>query len=158
MPRVKRGVQAHARHKKIMKAAKGYYGARSKVFRVAKQAVIKAGQYAYRDRRQKKRQFRTLWIARINAAARMNGLSYSRFMDGMKKAGVVIDRKVLAEIAYSDAVTFAALAEQAKTGLSQYGQARRLAAPGGGLRLSPAPGRRRTKGEGRGLSLFFVRV
>jgi large subunit ribosomal protein L20 len=122
MPRVKRGVQAHARHKKIMKAAKGYYGARSKVFRVAKQAVIKAGQYAYRDRRQKKLQFRTLWIARINAAARMNGLSYSRFMDGMKKAGVVIDRKVLAEIAYSDAVTFAALAEQAKTGLSQYGQ------------------------------------
>jgi len=122
MPRVKRGVQAHARHKKIMKAAKGYYGARSKVFRVAKQAVIKAGQYAYRDRRQKKRQFRTLWIARINAAARMNGLSYSRFMDGMKKVGVVIDRKVLAEIAYSDAVTFAALAEQAKAGLSQYGQ------------------------------------
>jgi large subunit ribosomal protein L20 len=123
MPRVKRGVQAHARHKKIMKAAKGYYGARSKVFRVAKQAVIKAGQYAYRDRRQKKRQFRTLWIARINAAARMNGLSYSRFMDGMRKVGVVIDRKVLAEIAYSDSVAFAALAEQAKTGLSQYDQA-----------------------------------
>ena len=123
MPRVKRGVQAHARHKKIMKAAKGYYGARSKVFRVAKQAVIKAGQYAYRDRRQKKRQFRSLWIARINAAARMNWLSYSRFMDGMRKAGVVIDRKVLAEIAYSDSAAFAALAEQAKTGLSQYGQA-----------------------------------
>ena len=119
MPRVKRGVQAHARHKKIMKAAKGYYGARSKVFRVAKQAVIKAGQYAYRDRRQKKRQFRALWIARINAAARMNGLSYSRFMNGLKRAGVELDRKVLAEIAYSDMAAFGALAEQAKTGLAQ---------------------------------------
>ena len=119
MPRVKRGVQAHARHKKIMKAAKGYYGARSKVFRVAKQAVIKAGQYAYRDRRQKKRQFRALWIARINAAARMNGLSYSRFMNGLKRAGVALDRKVLAEIAYSDMPAFAALAEQAKAGLNQ---------------------------------------
>jgi large subunit ribosomal protein L20 len=119
MPRVKRGVQAHARHKKIMKAAKGYYGARSKVFRVAKQAVIKAGQYAYRDRRQKKRQFRALWIARINAAARMNGLSYSRFMNGLKRAGVVLDRKVLAEIAYGDMTAFAALAEQAKAGLAQ---------------------------------------
>ena len=97
MPRVKRGVQAHARHKKVMKAAKGYYGARSKVFRVAKQAVIKAGEYAYRDRRQKKRQFRALWIARINAAARMNGLSYSRFMNGLKRAGVELDRKVLAD-------------------------------------------------------------
>ena len=119
MPRVKRGVQAHARHKKIMKAAKGYYGARSKVFRVAKQAVIKAGQYAYRDRRQKKRQFRALWIARINAAARMNGLSYSRFMNGLKRAGVELDRKVLAEIAYGDTPAFAALAEQAKAGLAQ---------------------------------------
>ncbi len=119
MPRVKRGVQAHARHKKIMKAAKGYYGARSKVFRVAKQAVIKAGQYAYRDRRQKKRQFRALWIARINAAARMNGLSYSRFMNGLKRAGVALDRKVIAEIAYSDMPAFTALAEQAKVGLSQ---------------------------------------
>ena len=111
MPRVKRGVQAHARHKKVMKAAKGYYGARSKVFRVAKQAVIKAGQYAYRDRRQKKRQFRALWIARINAAARMNGLSYSRFMNGLKRAGVELDRKVLAEIAYSDIAGFGALAD-----------------------------------------------
>ncbi len=119
MPRVKRGVQAHARHKKIMKAAKGYYGARSKVFRVAKQAVIKAGQYAYRDRRQKKRQFRALWIARINAAARMNGLSYSRFINGLKRAGVELDRKVLAEIAYSDMPAFGALAEQAKAGLAQ---------------------------------------
>jgi large subunit ribosomal protein L20 len=102
-----------------MKAAKGYYGARSKVFRVAKQAVIKAGQYAYRDRRQKKRQFRALWIARINAAARINGLSYSRFMNGLKRAGVELDRKVLAEIAYGDMPAFAALAEQAKTGLAQ---------------------------------------
>ncbi len=119
MPRVKRGVQAHARHKKIMKAARGYYGARSKVFRVAKQAVIKAGQYAYRDRRQKKRQFRALWIARINAAARINGLSYSRFMNGLKRAGVELDRKVLAEIAYGDMPAFAALADQAKAGLAQ---------------------------------------
>ena len=99
MPRVKRGVTAHARHKKILKAAKGYRGARSNVFRVAKQAVIKAGQYAYRDRRQRKRQFRRLWIARINAAARECGLSYSRFMDGLHKTGIEIDRKMLAELA-----------------------------------------------------------
>ena len=118
MARVKRGVIAHARHKKILKAAKGYYGARSKVFRVAKQAVIKAGQYAYRDRRQKKRQFRTLWIARINAAARNNGLSYSRMISGLKKAGVEVDRKVLADIAYHDDVAFAALADKAKTALA----------------------------------------
>jgi large subunit ribosomal protein L20 len=118
MARVKRGVIAHARHKKILKAAKGYYGARSKVFRVAKQAVIKAGQYAYRDRRQKKRQFRALWIARINAAARSNGLSYSRMISGLKKAGVEIDRKVLADIAYHDDVAFSALAEKAKSGLA----------------------------------------
>jgi large subunit ribosomal protein L20 len=102
-----------------MKAAKGYYGNRSRVFRTAKQAVIKAGQYAYRDRRQKKRQFRALWIARINAAARMNGLSYSRFMNGLKRAGVELDRKVLAEIAYSDMAAFGALADQAKAGLGQ---------------------------------------
>jgi large subunit ribosomal protein L20 len=88
MPRVKRGVQAHAKHKKVLKAAKGYYGARRKVYRVAKQAVIKAGQYAYRDRRVKKREFRALWIQRINAGARMCGLSYSRFIDGLNKAGV----------------------------------------------------------------------
>ena len=119
MPRVKRGVVAHRRHKKILKQAKGYYGARSRVFRVAKQAVIKAGQYAYRDRRQRKRQFRALWIARINAAARMNGLSYSRFMNGLGKAGIEVDRKVLAEIAYSDDAAFAALAEQAKAGLAE---------------------------------------
>jgi large subunit ribosomal protein L20 len=118
MPRVKRGVTAHARHKKILNEAKGYYGARSKVFRVAKQAVIKAGQYAYRDRRQKKRQFRALWIARINAAARVNGLSYSRLIDGLKKAGVELDRKALADIAYHDDAGFSALAEQAKAALA----------------------------------------
>lgn len=114
MPRVKRGVTAHAKHKKVLKKAKGYYGARSKVFRVAKQAVIKAGQYAYRDRRQRKRQFRQLWIARINAAARDNGLSYSRLINGLKKAGVEIDRKVLADIAVFDKAGFAAIAEKAK--------------------------------------------
>jgi len=114
MPRVKRGVTAHARHKKVLKKAKGYYGARRKVYRVAKQAVIKAGQYAYRDRRQRKRQFRQLWIARINAAARENGLSYSRFINGLKKAGVEIDRKVLADIAVFDKVGFTAIAEKAK--------------------------------------------
>ena len=96
MPRVKRGVTAHRRHKKILKQAKGYYGARSRVFRVAKQAVIKAGQYAYRDRRQKKRQFRALWITRINAASRANGLSYSRLIAGLKKAEIGLDRRVLA--------------------------------------------------------------
>ncbi|AGA91531.1 ribosomal protein L20 [Thioflavicoccus mobilis 8321] len=119
MPRVKRGVTARARHKKVLNEAKGYYGARSKVYRVAKQAVIKAGQYAYRDRRQKKRQFRALWIVRINAAARDNGLSYSRLIEGLKKAGVEVDRKVLADIAYHDQVGFAAIAEQAKAALAQ---------------------------------------
>jgi large subunit ribosomal protein L20 len=118
MPRVKRGVIAHARHKKVLKEAKGYYGARSKVYRVAKQAVIKAGQYAYRDRRQRKRDFRSLWIQRINAAARINGLSYSRFMDGLNKAGIDMDRKVLADIAYHDEAAFAAIAEQAKAALA----------------------------------------
>jgi large subunit ribosomal protein L20 len=118
MPRVKRGVTAHARHKKILKLAKGYYAARSKVFRVAKQAVIKAGQYAYRDRRQRRRQFRALWIARINAGARMNGLSYSRLISGLKKAGVEVDRKILADIAYHDEAAFGALAEQAKAALA----------------------------------------
>lgn len=110
MPRVKRGVTARARHKKVLKQAKGYYGARSRVYRVAKQAVIKASQYAYRDRRQRKRQFRALWIARINAAARECGLSYSRFMDGLKKASVAIDRKVLADLAVRDKDAFAELA------------------------------------------------
>ena len=118
MARVKRGVVARARHKKILDNAKGYYGARSKVYRVAKQAVIKAGQYAYRDRRQKKRVFRALWIARINAAARLNGLSYSRFINGLSKAGVAVDRKILADIAVHDAAAFTALAEQAKSQLA----------------------------------------
>jgi large subunit ribosomal protein L20 len=118
MPRVKRGVQARARHKKILKQAKGYYGARSRVFRVAKQAVIKAGQYAYRDRRQRKRQFRALWIARINAAARINGLSYSRFIAGLKKANIEIDRKVLADLAVNQQAAFAAVVEKAKAALA----------------------------------------
>ena len=118
MSRVKLGVQANRRHKKVLKAAKGYYGARSKVFRVAKQAVIKAGQYAYRDRRVKKRQFRALWIQRINAAARMNGLSYSRMINGLNKAGVAIDRKMLADIAVHDLPAFGQLAEKAKAALA----------------------------------------
>ena len=118
MPRVKRGVTARARHKKVMKAAKGYYGARSRVYRVAVQAVTKAGQYAYRDRRQKKRQFRQLWIARINAASRQNGLSYSRFINGLKKASIEIDRKILSDIAVHDKATFTALVERAKAALA----------------------------------------
>jgi len=117
MARVKRGVQAHARHKKVLKEAKGYRGARSRVFRVAKQAVIKAGQYSYRDRRQRKRQFRQLWIARINAAARECGLSYSRLIDGLNKAEVDIDRKMLADLAVHDPAAFGALAEKAKASL-----------------------------------------
>lgn len=117
MPRVKRGVTAHARHKKVLKQAKGYYGARSRVYRVAFQAVIKAGQYAYRDRRQRKRQFRQLWIARINAASRMNGLSYSRLIAGLKKASVEIDRKILADIAVYDKVAFTAIVAKAKAAL-----------------------------------------
>lgn len=118
MPRVKRGVTARARHKKVIAQAKGYYGRRKNVFRVAKQAVTKAGQYAYRDRRQRKRQFRALWITRINAAARTCGLSYSRMINGMKKAGIEIDRKVLADLAVRNKDAFAAIAEQAKAGLS----------------------------------------
>ena len=117
MARVKRGVIARRRHKKVLKQAKGYYGARSRVFRVAKQAVIKAGQYAYRDRRQRKRQFRQLWIARINAGARQNGLSYSKFINGLKKATVEIDRKVLADLAVNEKAAFAALVEKAKSSL-----------------------------------------
>ncbi|MCP4047658.1 MAG: 50S ribosomal protein L20 [Gammaproteobacteria bacterium] len=117
MARVKRGVVAHARHKKVLKQAKGYYGARRKVYRVAKQAVIKSGQYAYRDRRTRKRQFRRLWIVRINAAARQFGLSYSRFMDGLNKAGIEVDRKVLADLAVHDISAFGALAEKAKASL-----------------------------------------
>ncbi|WP_108650929.1 50S ribosomal protein L20 [Dongshaea marina] len=118
MPRVKRGVTARARHKKVLNQAKGYYGARSRVYRVAVQAVTKAGQYAYRDRRQKKRQFRQLWIARINAASRQNGLSYSRFIDGLKKASIEIDRKILADIAVHDQNAFTALAAKAKEALA----------------------------------------
>ncbi|MCK9531089.1 MAG: 50S ribosomal protein L20 [Gammaproteobacteria bacterium] len=117
MPRVKRGVTARARHKKILVLAKGYRNRRKNVFRVAKQAVIKAGQYAYRDRRQRKRQFRALWIARINAAARQCGLSYSRMINGLRKANVEVDRKVLADIAVFDKVGFASLAETAKANL-----------------------------------------
>ncbi|ROS01104.1 LSU ribosomal protein L20P [Sinobacterium caligoides] len=117
MPRVKRGVTAHRRHKKILKQAKGYYGARSRVFRVAKQAVIKAGQYAYRDRRQRKRQFRALWITRINAAARANGLNYSRFIAGLKKADIALDRRVLADIAVFDKAAFTAIVAAAKAAL-----------------------------------------
>ena len=111
MARVKRGVTARARHKKILKLAKGYYGARSRVYRVAKQAVIKAGQYAYRDRKQKKRQFRALWIVRINAAARQFGISYSRLINGLTKANVAIDRKVLADLAVRDIDAFGAIAK-----------------------------------------------
>lgn len=118
MARVKRGVQARRRHKKILKLAKGYYGARSRIYRVAVQAVTKAGQYAYRDRRQRKRQFRRLWIVRINAAARLAGLPYSRFINGLKKANIDIDRKVLADIAVRDQVAFAALADKAKASLA----------------------------------------
>ncbi len=118
MPRVKRGVTAHARHKKIIAQAKGYRGRRKNIFRVAKQAVTKAGQYAYRDRRQRKRQFRVLWIARINAAAREYGLSYSRFINGLHKAEIDIDRKVLADIAVSDKRAFAELVNQAKSCLA----------------------------------------
>ncbi|MDB2704946.1 50S ribosomal protein L20 [Pseudomonadota bacterium] len=118
MPRVKRGVVAHARHKKVIKQAKGYSGRRKNVYRVAVQAVTKAGQYAYRDRRQKKRTFRTLWIARINAGARECGLSYSRLIDGLKKASIEIDRKVLADIAMHDSAAFAVIAEKAKAALA----------------------------------------
>ena len=118
MARVKNGVTAKAKHKKILKKAKGYYGARSKLFKTAKQAVIKAGQYAYRDRRQRKRQFRALWIARINAASRTQGLSYSNLINGMNKANIAIDRKVLADIAVNDPQAFQAIAQQAKSALT----------------------------------------
>jgi large subunit ribosomal protein L20 len=118
MARVKRGVVAKSRHNKVLKKAKGYYGARSKLFKTAKQAVIKAGQYAYRDRRQRKRQFRALWIARINAAARLHGMSYSRLINGMNRAEMEIDRKVLADIAVRDPEAFGAIAAQAKSALA----------------------------------------
>src|SRR6188474_2984799 len=118
MPRVKRGVTARARHKKVLDKAKGYYGARSRVFRVAKQAVIKAAQYAYRDRRQKKREFRSLWIIRINAAVRAHQMSYSEFINGLKKAGINLDRKILSDIAIHDKAAFTILVDQAKAKLS----------------------------------------
>lgn len=118
MARVKRGVIARRRHKKILKQAKGYYGARSRVFRVAKQAVIKAGQYAYRDRRNKKRTFRSLWIVRINAASRANGISYSQFINGLKKAEIALDRRVLADLAVHDKAAFSAIVEKAKAALA----------------------------------------
>lgn len=118
MARVKRGVQANRRHKKVLARAKGYYGARSRVYRVAVQAVMKAGQYAYRDRRNKKRSFRRLWIARINAGARLNGLSYSRLINGLKKSNIEIDRRILADIAMHDATAFTAICEKAKTALN----------------------------------------
>lgn len=117
MSRVKRGVVRQARHKKVLKQAKGYRGARSRLYKVAKQAVDKAGQYAYRDRRQRKRQFRSLWIVRINAAARDNGISYSRFIAGLNKAEIKLDRKVLADLAVHDKAAFMTLAEQAKQAL-----------------------------------------
>jgi large subunit ribosomal protein L20 len=117
MPRVKRGVTAKARHKKVLAAAKGYRGRRGNVFKIAKQAVMKAGQYAYRDRRNKKRDFRVLWIARINAACRIDGVSYSRFMAGLKKGGIEIDRKVLADLAVMDKPAFSKIVEQAKASL-----------------------------------------
>jgi large subunit ribosomal protein L20 len=118
MPRVKRGVTARARHKKVIKQAKGFRGRRGNVYRVAKQAVMKAGQYAYRDRRQKKRQFRSLWIARINAAVRELGMTYSAFMSGLKRANIEIDRKVLADLAVLDKAAFAKIAGQVKASLS----------------------------------------
>ena len=118
MPRVKRGVASRARRKKVLKQAKGYYGARSRTFKVAKQAVIKAGQYAYRDRRQRKRHFRALWILRINAAAREHGLSYSRFISGLKKAAIEVDRKILADIALHEKEAFGGLADKAKEALA----------------------------------------
>jgi large subunit ribosomal protein L20 len=117
MPRVKRGVTARARHKKVLDLAKGYRGRRKNVYRIAKQAVMKAGQYAYRDRRQRKRQFRALWIARINAASRECGMPYSVFMNGLKRAAIEIDRKVLADLAVFDKPAFAKIAEQAKASL-----------------------------------------
>ncbi len=118
MPRVKRGVTTGARHKKVLARAKGYYNARRKTIKIAKQAVDKAAQYAFRDRRARKRDFRSLWIVRINAAARECGMSYSRFMDGLKKAAIGIDRKVLADIAVHDRQAFAALADKAKAALA----------------------------------------
>ena len=118
MPRVKRGVTAHARHKKILTLAKGYRGRRKNVYRIAKQAVMKAGQYAYRDRRTRKRVFRQLWIARINAASRSHGITYSRFMAGLKKAYIEIDRKVLSDMAIRDPAGFSSIVDKVKATLA----------------------------------------
>ena len=118
MARVKRGVIANRRHKKVLKQAKGYYGARSRIYRVAKQAVTKAGQYAYRDRRTKKRVFRALWITRINAQARENGITYSQLIAGLKKANIEVDRRVLADLAVHDKPAFGVIVEQAKSNLA----------------------------------------
>ena len=118
MSRVRRGVTSHAKHKSVLKKARGYYGARSRTFKVAKQALIRAGQYAYRDRRQRKRAFRSLWIIRINAAARQNGLSYSRLINGMAQAGIEIDRKMLSDMAVTDAEAFSKIADKAKKALA----------------------------------------
>lgn len=118
MARIKRGVSSHAKHKKVIKQARGYYGARSRLFKVAKQAIVRAGEYAYRDRRQRKRQFRLLWIVRINAAARLSGLSYSRLINGLNRAGIEIDRKMLSELAVNDLEAFSKIAEKAKAALA----------------------------------------
>ena len=117
MSRVKRGIRTRARHHKILKAAKGYWGHKNKLFKVANQQVLKSGNYAYRDRRNKKREFRRLWIVRINAACRLNDINYSRFMNGLKKAGIELDRKVLSDIAVTDAAGFTSLVEKAKAAL-----------------------------------------
>ena len=117
MSRVKRGIRTRARHKKVLKQAKGYFGKKSKLFKVANQQVLKSGNYAYRDRRNKKREFRRLWIVRINAACRLNDINYSRFMNGLKKAGIELDRKVLSDIAVTDAAGFTSLVEKAKAAL-----------------------------------------
>ena len=127
MARVKRGVQAGRRHKKVLAKAKGYYNARRKVYRAAKQAVIKAGQYAYRDRRAKKRDFRALWITRINAAAREFGLSYSKIINGLKKAEIEIDRKMLADLAVNQPEAFATIAKQAQAALDKVAKAAKAA-------------------------------
>ncbi|MDF6715378.1 50S ribosomal protein L20, partial [Escherichia coli] len=127
MPRVKRGVTARARHKKVISAAKGYRGRRNNVYRIAKQAVMRAGQYAYRDRRNKKRVFRALWIARINAGAREHGLTYSKFMNGLKKASIELDRKVLSDMAIHDKVAFAAIVNQVKANVASIGLAGQVA-------------------------------
>ncbi len=123
MPRSSNAPASRERHRRVLKQAKGYYGARSRTFKVAKQAVIKAGQYAYRDRRQRKRQFRSLWIIRINAEARLHGMSYSRFIAGLKKAAIEVDRRVLADLALNEKVAFAVLAEQAKAALGEQAEA-----------------------------------